>query len=86
MENQNNVTESVFIGLWGNKKIELLFFFLFLLCYLAVLMGNFIILLTITCNHLMQQPMYYLLCHLSLIHGGPQANQGPSYSTKKCFL
>ncbi|CAN0503863.1 unnamed protein product, partial [Rangifer tarandus platyrhynchus] len=67
MENQNNVTEFVFIGLWGNKKIELLFFFLFLLCYQAVLMGNFIISLTINCNHLMQQLMYYFLCHLFLI-------------------
>ncbi|XP_055283218.1 olfactory receptor 4P4-like [Moschus berezovskii] len=67
MENQNNVTEFVFIGLWCNKQVELLLFLFFLLCYLTVLMGNFIILLTITCNHLMQQPMYYLFCHLSLM-------------------
>ncbi|XP_037377465.1 olfactory receptor 4P4-like [Talpa occidentalis] len=67
MENQNNVTEFVFIGLWENKQIELIFLFLFLLCYLAVLMGNFIILFTITCSHLIQQPMYYFLCHLSFM-------------------
>ncbi|XP_078289602.1 olfactory receptor 4P4-like isoform X3 [Panthera onca] len=67
MENQNNVTEFVFMGLWGNKQMELLFFFWFLLCYLAVLMGNFIILLTITCSRLIEQPMYYFLCHLSLM-------------------
>ncbi|XP_004483988.1 olfactory receptor 4P4-like [Dasypus novemcinctus] len=66
MENLN-VTEFVFLGLWENKEIELLFCFLFLLCYLAVLMGNFIILLTITCSHLIEQPMYYFLCHLSLL-------------------
>ncbi|XP_003802474.1 olfactory receptor 4P4-like [Otolemur garnettii] len=67
MENHSNVTEFVFKGLWGNKQIELLFFFLFLLCYLAVLMGNFVILLTITCSHLIEQPMYYFLCHLSVM-------------------
>ncbi|VFV33575.1 olfactory receptor 4p4-like [Lynx pardinus] len=70
MENHkecNNVTEFVFMGLWGNKQMELLFFFWFLLCYLAVLMGNVIILLTITCSHLIEQPMYYFLCHLSLM-------------------
>ncbi|XP_007088850.2 olfactory receptor 4P4-like [Panthera tigris] len=67
MENRNNVTEFVFMGLWGNKQMELLFFFWFLLCYLAVLIGNFIILLTITCSHLIEQPMYYFLCHLSLM-------------------
>ncbi|XP_019268130.2 olfactory receptor 4P4-like [Panthera pardus] len=67
MENRNNVTEFVFMGLWGNKQMELLFFFWFLLCYLAILMGNFIILFTITCSHLIEQPMYYFLCHLSLM-------------------
>ncbi|XP_045343058.1 olfactory receptor 4P4-like [Leopardus geoffroyi] len=67
MENQNNVTEFVFMGLWGNKQMELLFFFWFLLCYLAILLGNFIILLTITCSHLIEEPMYYFLCHLSLM-------------------
>ncbi|XP_077011914.1 LOW QUALITY PROTEIN: olfactory receptor 4P4-like [Tamandua tetradactyla] len=67
MESQNNVTEFVFMGLWEDKQIELLFCFLFLLCYLAVLMGNFIILLTVTCSHLIEQPMYYFLCHLSLM-------------------
>ncbi|XP_029787024.1 olfactory receptor 4P4-like, partial [Suricata suricatta] len=67
MENQNSVTEFVFMGLWGNKQMELLFFFLFLFCYLAILMGNFTILLTITHSHLIKQPMYYFLCHLSII-------------------
>ncbi|XP_032706701.1 olfactory receptor 4P4-like [Lontra canadensis] len=67
MENQNNVTEFVFMGLWGNKQMELLFFVFFLLCYLVILMGNFLILLTITCSHLIEQPMYYFLCHLSLM-------------------
>ncbi|XP_042762354.1 olfactory receptor 4P4-like [Panthera leo] len=67
MDNRNNVTEFVFMGLWGNKQMELLFFFWFLLCYLAILMGNFIILFTITCSHLIEQPMYYFLCHLSLM-------------------
>ncbi|XP_004621674.2 olfactory receptor 4P4-like [Sorex araneus] len=66
MEHRTNVTEFIFIGLWANKQIELLFFFFFLLCCLAIFMGNFIILLTITCSHLIQQPMYYFLCHLSL--------------------
>ncbi|XP_058990785.1 olfactory receptor 4P4-like [Mustela lutreola] len=70
MENQNNVTEFLFMGLWGNKQMELLFFFFFLLCYLVILMGNFLILLTITCSHLIEQPMYYFLCHLSLMDLG----------------
>ncbi|XP_048216975.1 olfactory receptor 4P4-like [Perognathus longimembris pacificus] len=66
MEKQN-VTEFVFIGLFESRQTELLLFFLFLLCYLAVLMGNSIILLTVSCSHLLEQPMYYFLCHLSLM-------------------
>ncbi|XP_025844537.2 olfactory receptor 4P4-like [Vulpes vulpes] len=67
MENQNKVTEFVFMGLWENKQMELLLFLLFLLCYLAILMGNFIILRMIIRSHLIEQPMYYFLCHLSLM-------------------
>ncbi|XP_012891768.1 PREDICTED: olfactory receptor 4P4-like [Dipodomys ordii] len=66
MEKQN-VTEFVFTGLFESEQTELLLFFLFLLCYVAVLMGNSIILLTICCSHLLEQPMYYFLCHLSLM-------------------
>ncbi|XP_042532577.1 olfactory receptor 4P4-like [Dipodomys spectabilis] len=66
MEKQN-VTEFVFTGLFESKQTELLLFFLFLLCYVAVLMGNSIILLTICCSHLLEQPMYYFLCHLSFM-------------------
>ncbi|KAL1785371.1 olfactory receptor 4P4-like, partial [Sigmodon hispidus] len=57
----------VFMGLWENRRIELLFFLLFLLCYLAVLVGNSLILLTIIYSHLIEQPMYYFLCHLSFM-------------------
>ncbi|MBZ3881689.1 Olfactory receptor 4P4 [Sciurus carolinensis] len=67
MGHQKNVTEFVFMGLWTNKEIELLFFVLFLLCYLAVLVGNVLVLLTITCSPLIEQPMYYFLGHLSFM-------------------
>ncbi|KAM4846283.1 olfactory receptor 4P4-like [Thomomys bottae] len=66
MEKQN-VTEFVFTRLFESKHTELVLCFLFLLCYLAVLIGNSIILLTISCSHLLEQPMYYFLCHLSLM-------------------
>ncbi|KAM4845659.1 olfactory receptor 4P4-like [Thomomys bottae] len=66
MEKQN-VTEFVFSRLFESKHTELVLCFFFLLCYLAVWMGNSIILLTISCSHLLEQPMYYFLCHLSLM-------------------
>ncbi|XP_069889052.1 olfactory receptor 4P4-like [Dipodomys merriami] len=64
---KHNVTEFVLMGLFGNKQTELVFLFLFLLCYLTLIMGNSVIILTVTCSHLIEQPMYYFLCHLSLM-------------------
>ncbi|XP_012976436.2 olfactory receptor 4P4-like [Mesocricetus auratus] len=66
-KNHKNVTEFDFMGLWENKQLELLFFLLFLLCYLAVLLGNSVILLTVTYSQLIEQTMYYFLCYLSLM-------------------
>ncbi|KAM4845656.1 olfactory receptor 4P4-like [Thomomys bottae] len=67
MEKPKNVTIFYFTGLFGNKQLELPFLLWILFCYLAVIMGNLVILLTITCSHLLEQPMYYFLCHLSLM-------------------
>ncbi|XP_027714999.1 olfactory receptor 4P4-like [Vombatus ursinus] len=66
MENQNNVTEFVLLGLFLNKEMKTICFAFFLLCYFAIFLGNFIIFITITCSQLIQQPMYYFLCHLAL--------------------
>ncbi|XP_074084034.1 olfactory receptor 4P4-like [Macrotis lagotis] len=66
MENQN-ITEFVLLGLFVNKDLKGLCFIIFLICYLAIFLGNFIIFITIICSHLIQQPMYYFLCHLSIM-------------------
>ncbi|XP_020830066.1 olfactory receptor 4P4-like [Phascolarctos cinereus] len=66
MENQNNVTEFVLLGLFLSKEMKTICFAFFLLCYFAIFLGNFIIFITITYSHLIQQPMYYFLCHLAL--------------------
>uniref|UniRef100_F6ZSM9 Olfactory receptor n=1 Tax=Monodelphis domestica TaxID=13616 RepID=F6ZSM9_MONDO len=68
--NLSNVTEFVFLGLFMNKEMKILSFALFLLCYFAILLGNFVIFITISYSHLIQQPMYYFLCHLSLMDLG----------------
>ncbi|XP_038597543.1 olfactory receptor 4P4-like [Tachyglossus aculeatus] len=65
MENSNNITEFVFGGLLPNQKGKVTCFVLFLLCYLAILLGNLLILTTIRNSHLIQQPMYVFLSSLS---------------------
>uniref|UniRef100_A0A8C7EYC5 Olfactory receptor n=1 Tax=Neovison vison TaxID=452646 RepID=A0A8C7EYC5_NEOVI len=61
----NNVTVFIFMGLSQNENIEILCFVLFLFCYIAIWVGNLLIIISIT--DLFYQPMYYFLSHLSLM-------------------
>ncbi|XP_075403788.1 olfactory receptor 4P4-like [Tenrec ecaudatus] len=66
MEHRNNVTVFILLGLSQNKNIEILCFVLFLFCYIAIWIGNLVIMFSITCSHLLNQPMYFFLNSLSL--------------------
>ncbi|CAD7679690.1 unnamed protein product [Nyctereutes procyonoides] len=66
MENRNNVTEFILLGLSKNKRVQILCFLFFLLCYLAIWLGNLIIMASITCSQLINQPMYFFLNYLAL--------------------
>ncbi|XP_046323744.1 olfactory receptor 4P4-like [Marmota monax] len=66
MENISNVTEFILLGLSQNKKIKNLCFLLFLFCYVAIWMGNILIMISITCSQLRDQPMYFFLNYLAL--------------------
>nr|XP_003422766.1 olfactory receptor 4P4-like [Loxodonta africana] len=65
MENINNVTEFILLGLSQNKTIKSLCFLLFLFCYIAIWMGNLLIIISITCSQLIGQPMYFFLNYLA---------------------
>ncbi|XP_028915048.1 olfactory receptor 4P4-like [Ornithorhynchus anatinus] len=67
MENRNNVTEFVLLGLSSDRNLQLFCFGLFLSCYFAILLGNLLILITVRSSSLIKQPMYFFLCHLSLM-------------------
>ncbi|XP_047373837.1 olfactory receptor 4P4-like [Sciurus carolinensis] len=66
MEKSNNITIFILLGLSHNKNIEILCFVLFLVCYIAIWMGNVLIMVSITCTQLINQPMYFFLNYLSL--------------------
>ncbi|XP_057585786.1 olfactory receptor 4P4-like [Hippopotamus amphibius kiboko] len=65
MENRNNVTVIILLGLSQNKNIEILCFVLFLFCYIVIWMGNLLIMISIMCSLLIDQPMYFFLNYLS---------------------
>ena len=66
MENRNNVTVFILLGLSQNKNIEIFCFVLFLFCYTAIWMGNLLVMISIVCSPLIDQPMYFFLNYLSL--------------------
>ncbi|XP_047373729.1 olfactory receptor 4P4-like [Sciurus carolinensis] len=66
MGKSNNITIFILLGLSHNKNIEILCFVLFLDCYIAIWMGNVLIMVSITCTQLNNQPMYFFLQYLSL--------------------
>uniref|UniRef100_A0A8C5LHB9 Olfactory receptor family 4 subfamily P member 7 n=1 Tax=Jaculus jaculus TaxID=51337 RepID=A0A8C5LHB9_JACJA len=66
MDYRNNVTEFILSGLSQVKEIEIICFLLFLLCYIAILIDNLFIMVSITCSKLIHQPMYFFQCYPSL--------------------
>ncbi|XP_045642905.1 olfactory receptor 4P4-like [Ursus americanus] len=65
MERQRNISEFILLGLSYDQNVQIFCFVLFLLCYVALLAGNFLILVSTRCSPLFHQPMYYFLIHLS---------------------
>ncbi|XP_037697683.1 olfactory receptor 4P4-like [Choloepus didactylus] len=62
-----NITEFILLGLFSDENAKAACFVLFSLCYLAILLGNLLILLTIRGSHLSEQPMYFFLSYLSFM-------------------
>ncbi|KAM6158343.1 olfactory receptor 4P4-like [Rhynchocyon petersi] len=67
MESQKNISEFILLGLSYDKNTQTFCFVLFLFCYISLLLGNFLILISILGSHLCQQPMYYFLSHLAFL-------------------
>lgn len=62
-----NITEFILLGLFHNESVKTMCSVLFLFCYLAILCGNLVVLLTIMGSHLIEQPMYFFLSYLSFM-------------------
>ncbi|XP_004482776.2 olfactory receptor 4Q3 [Dasypus novemcinctus] len=67
-ENDSKVMEFVLKGLSSSWELQLFLFLLFLVFYMAIVLGNLLIGMTVWVDaHLIQSPMYYFLGYLSFI-------------------
>ncbi|XP_066487555.1 olfactory receptor 4S2-like [Tiliqua scincoides] len=67
MQNINNVTEFVLLGLTHGEEMQKICFVLFLFFYLIILVGNLLIVVTIIFSSCLNSPMYFFLSYLSFV-------------------
>ncbi|XP_053911858.1 olfactory receptor 14J1-like [Cuculus canorus] len=70
MSNSSSITQFLLLAFADRRELQLLHFWLFLGIYLAALLGNGLIITTITCDHRLHTPMYFFLLNLSLLDLG----------------
>ncbi|XP_007479782.2 olfactory receptor 4F3/4F16/4F29-like [Monodelphis domestica] len=75
--NRTVVSEFVFLGLTNSWDIQLLLFVFSSVFYLASMLGNSLIVLTVTSDPHLHSPMYFLLANLSFIDLGISSVTSP---------
>ncbi|KAM6228099.1 olfactory receptor 14A16-like [Porphyrio hochstetteri] len=66
MSNSSSIIQFLLLPFADTRELQLLHFCLFLGIYLAALLGNGLIIITIACDHHLHTPMYFFLFNLSL--------------------
>ncbi|XP_004682864.1 PREDICTED: olfactory receptor 4A47-like [Condylura cristata] len=67
MESRSNVTYFVLLGLTQNPKEQKVLFVVFLFVYILTLVGNMLIVVTVTFSKTLGTPMYFFLASLSFM-------------------
>ena len=67
MEPRKNVTYFVLLGLTQNPKEQKVLSVMFLFFYILTLVGNLVIIVTITVSKTLSSPMYFFVASLSFI-------------------
>ncbi|XP_069730456.1 olfactory receptor 14J1-like [Phaenicophaeus curvirostris] len=70
MSNGSSIAQFLLLAFADTRELQLLTFWLFMGIYLAALLGNGFIIITIACDHHIHTPMYFFLLNLSLLDTG----------------
>ncbi|KAM7150538.1 olfactory receptor 14A16-like [Macrochelys suwanniensis] len=70
MSNQTTVIEFLLLGFSDIRELQILHFMVFLVIYLAGLIGNLLIISAIILDHHLHTPMYFFLVNLSILDLG----------------
>ena len=65
--NHTCMTEFVFLGLSQTQELQLVLFLVFLFVYTTTVMGNLLIIVTVTSDSRLHTPMYFLLRNLAIL-------------------
>ncbi|MBZ3871636.1 Olfactory receptor 4A47 [Sciurus carolinensis] len=85
MEQRNNVTYFVLLGLTQNQKEQKVLFVMFLLFYILTMVGNLLIVMTITFSKTLGSPMYFFLASLSFMDAIHSSVTSPKLVVDLCF-
>ncbi|KAM6228041.1 olfactory receptor 14A16-like [Porphyrio hochstetteri] len=67
MANNSSISQLLLMVFTNTRELQLLHFWIFLGIYLAALLGNGLIIITIACDHRLHTPMYFFLLNLSIL-------------------
>ncbi|XP_067386343.1 olfactory receptor 14A16-like [Emydura macquarii macquarii] len=70
MSNQTTMTEFLLLRVSDVRELQILHFVVFLVIYLAALVGNLLIITAVALNHHLHTPLYFFLMNLSILDLG----------------
>ncbi|XP_055989925.1 olfactory receptor 4K13-like [Sorex fumeus] len=65
LNNRSSVSEFVLLGLSSSQDIQIIFFAIFFLVYIGIVVGNFLIVISVIFDSHLHSPMYFFLANLS---------------------
>ncbi|XP_064144142.1 olfactory receptor 5AP2-like [Loxodonta africana] len=75
--NQTEVTDFILLGLSDNSDLQIILFILFLLIYMATMVGNLGMIMLITIDSCLHTPMYFFLSSLSFVDASYSSSVTP---------